>query len=90
MSDSLSTNLIFKNGVELKRSPQILSKSTTLALSPALVETYCRLTVYSEIESLGVKSVLTQLFPQIFKESAWQMLHVILEIFSYRRDISNI
>lgn len=63
---------------------QIHSKSTAAALSPALVETYCRLTVYSEIESLGVKSVLTQLFPQIFKESAWQMLHVILEIFSYR------
>ena len=55
-----------------------------MALSPGLVETYCRMTVYAEIESLGVKSVLTQLFPQIFKESAWHMLHVILEIFSYR------
>ena len=63
---------------------QISSKSTAVALSPALVETYCRLTVYSEIESLGVKSMLSQLLPLVFKENAWDILHVILEIFSYR------
>ena len=77
---SIKSEVRLRTGV----SRQILSKSAAMALSPGLVETYCRLTVYAEIESLGVKSVLTQLFPQIFKESAWQMLHVILEIFSYR------
>ena len=33
---------------------QVANKSTT-ALSPSIVETYSRLLVYSEIESLGIK-----------------------------------
>ena len=31
------------------------SKTQNIALAPALVETYCRLLVFSEIESLGIK-----------------------------------
>ncbi|TRY72734.1 hypothetical protein TCAL_11188 [Tigriopus californicus] len=61
-----------------------ISTKTTLALAPALVETYCRLLVYSEIESLGVKGFINQLFPQAFKQNAWGILHMLLEIFSFR------
>ena len=43
-----------------------------------------RLLVYSEIESLGVKGFLNQLLPQVFKHGAWGVLHMLLEIFSYR------
>lgn len=61
-----------------------VSNKVTVALAPALVETYCRLLVYSEIESLGIKGLLNQLLPQLFKPSAWGILHVVLEMFSYR------
>lgn len=41
-----------------------LAKSkTTTALAPALVETYSRLLVYMEIESLGIKGFISK---QIF------------------------
>ena len=46
---------------------QVTNKSNA-ALAPALVETYCRLLVFSEIESLGVKGVLNNLFPLVFKQ----------------------
>ena len=36
-----------------------------LALSPALVETYSRLLVYTEIESLGIKGFVSQVLPKI-------------------------
>jgi mediator of RNA polymerase II transcription subunit 23 len=62
---------------------QVTAKSMH-SLSPALVETYCRLLVYSEIETLGVKGFLNQLLPLVFRENAWGILHVLLEIFSYR------
>ena len=55
-----------------------------LALAPALVETYCRLLVFSEIESLGIKGLLNQLLPLLFKPVGWGILHVVLEMFSYR------
>ena len=62
---------------------QVTAKSTDI-LCPALVETYCRLLVYSEIESLGVKGLLNNLLPPVFKQQAWGILHTLLEIFSYR------
>uniref|UniRef100_A0A1I8MQB3 Mediator of RNA polymerase II transcription subunit 23 n=1 Tax=Musca domestica TaxID=7370 RepID=A0A1I8MQB3_MUSDO len=52
--------------------------------TPALIETYARLLVYTEIESLGIKGFLTQLLPSVFKHQAWGMLHTLLEMFSYR------
>ena len=55
-----------------------------LALAPALVETYCRLLVFSEIESLGIKGLLNQLLPLLFKPVGWGILHTVLEMFSYR------
>uniref|UniRef100_A0A8C5NER4 Mediator of RNA polymerase II transcription subunit 23 n=1 Tax=Gouania willdenowi TaxID=441366 RepID=A0A8C5NER4_GOUWI len=59
------------------------SKSSN-ALAPALVETYSRLLVYMEIESLGIKGFISQLLPNVFKCHAWGILHTLLEMFSYR------
>ncbi|XP_050073432.1 mediator of RNA polymerase II transcription subunit 23 [Anopheles maculipalpis] len=53
-------------------------------MAPALVETYSRLLVYTEIESLGIKGFLGQLLPQVFKSQAWGILYTLLEMFSYR------
>ena len=64
-------------------SKQVTNKSQ-LALAPALVETYSRLLVYSEIESLGIKGLLNQLLPQVFKQNSWGFLHMLLEMFSSR------
>ncbi|XP_074643703.1 mediator of RNA polymerase II transcription subunit 23-like [Tubulanus polymorphus] len=54
------------------------------ALAPALVETYSRLLVYMEIETLGIKGFISQLLPNVFKSHAWGILHTLLEMFSYR------
>ncbi|KAK2179642.1 hypothetical protein NP493_478g01045 [Ridgeia piscesae] len=59
------------------------AKSNT-ALAPALVETYSRLLVYLEIESLGIKGFISQLLPSVFGSNAWGILHTLLEMFSYR------
>ena len=52
--------------------------------SPAIVETYSRLMVFSEIESLGIKGFLNQLLPVVFKHNCWGVLHMLLEMFAYR------
>lgn len=53
-------------------------------ISPALVETYSRLLVYTEIESLGIKGFLSRLLPTVCKSNAWSILYTLLEMFSYR------
>ncbi|XP_077861463.1 mediator of RNA polymerase II transcription subunit 23-like, partial [Saccoglossus kowalevskii] len=58
--------------------------TANIALAPALVETYSRLLVYIEIESLGIKGFIGQLLPIVFKSHAWGTLHTLLEMFSYR------
>ncbi|XP_075165990.1 mediator complex subunit 23 [Haematobia irritans] len=60
------------------------AQSKTSVPTPALVETYARLLVYTEIESLGIKGFLMQLLPSVFKHQAWRVLHTLLEMFSYR------
>lgn len=55
-----------------------------LPLAPALVETYSRLLVYTEIESLGIKGFISQLLPAVYKSHAWGTLYTLLEMFSYR------
>ncbi|XP_068748521.1 mediator of RNA polymerase II transcription subunit 23-like [Montipora capricornis] len=60
------------------------NSQTSLALAPALVETYSRLLVYMEIESLGIKGFISSLLPNVFKSHAWGILHTLLEMFSYR------
>lgn len=57
---------------------------SSFALAPALVETYSRLLVYMEIESLGIKGFISSLLPNVFKSHAWGILHTLLEMFSYR------
>ncbi|XP_039763756.1 mediator of RNA polymerase II transcription subunit 23 [Pararge aegeria] len=53
-------------------------------MAPALVETYSRLLVYTEIESLGIKGFINQLLPNVFKSHAWGIFHNLLDMFSYR------
>ncbi|VVD00952.1 unnamed protein product [Leptidea sinapis] len=53
-------------------------------MAPALVETYSRLLVYTEIESMGIKGFINQLLPNVFKSHAWGILHNLLDMFSYR------
>ena len=62
---------------------QVQNKTTT-ALSPSIVETYSRLLVYSEMESLGIKGFLNQLLPKVFAQQSWGTLNTLLEIFSFR------
>ncbi|KAM5229165.1 mediator of RNA polymerase II transcription subunit 23 isoform 5-T5 [Ctenodactylus gundi] len=57
---------------------------SSVSLAPALVETYSRLLVYMEIESLGIKGFISQLLPTVFKSHSWGILHTLLEMFSYR------
>lgn len=57
---------------------------STMTLAPALVETYSRLLVYTEIESLGIKGFLGQLLPTVFKYQSWGIMHTLLEMLSYR------
>ncbi|KAH8305992.1 hypothetical protein KR018_009354 [Drosophila ironensis] len=65
---------------------QMLKQAQTKGQVPAaaLLETYARLLVYTEIESLGIKGFLSQLMPTVFKNHAWAMLHTLMEMFSYR------
>ncbi|XP_076272073.1 mediator complex subunit 23 isoform X2 [Rhynchophorus ferrugineus] len=63
---------------------KLAGSKTGVALAPALVETYSRLLVYTEIESLGIKGFITQLLPQVYKYHAWGTLYTLLEMFSYR------
>jgi len=60
------------------------NSNTSPTISPALVETYSRLLVYTEIESLGIKGFLTRLLPTVCKSSAMSILYTLLEMFSYR------
>ncbi|XP_071446035.1 mediator of RNA polymerase II transcription subunit 23 isoform X2 [Hetaerina americana] len=63
---------------------KLASSKSNMALAPALVETYSRLLVYTEIESLGIKGFISQLLPTVFKSHAWGILYTLLEMFSYR------
>ena len=69
---------------KISNTTHIFNSKTNVALAPALVETYCRLLVFSEIESLGIKGLLNQLLPLLFKPAGWGILHAVLEMFSYR------
>ena len=68
----------------VSRVIRLAKSKTTAALAPALVETYSRLLVYMEIESLGIKGFISQLLPTVFTSQAWGILHTLLEMFSYR------
>eukprot|EP00088_Acartia_fossae_P046262 TRINITY_DN4995_c0_g1_i10.p1 TRINITY_DN4995_c0_g1~~TRINITY_DN4995_c0_g1_i10.p1 ORF type:complete len:863 (-),score=187.80 TRINITY_DN4995_c0_g1_i10:454-2823(-) len=59
------------------------SKSSN-CISPGMVETYSRLLVYSELETLGIKGYIDKVLPKVFQCQAWAYLYTLLEIFSYR------
>ncbi|XP_059485779.1 mediator of RNA polymerase II transcription subunit 23 isoform X2 [Neocloeon triangulifer] len=63
---------------------KLAQSKSHLPLAPALVETYSRLLVYTEIETLGIKAFISQLLPSVFKSHAWGILYTLLEMFSYR------
>nr|XP_022905695.1 mediator of RNA polymerase II transcription subunit 23 isoform X1 [Onthophagus taurus] len=63
---------------------KLAQQKAGVALAPALVETYSRLLVYTEIESLGIKGFISQLLPTVYKAHAWATLYTLLEMFSYR------
>ncbi|KFM78815.1 Mediator of RNA polymerase II transcription subunit 23, partial [Stegodyphus mimosarum] len=63
---------------------KLAQTKSMLCLAPALVETYSRLLVYNEIESLGIKGFISHLLPTVFRSHAWGILHTLLEMFSYR------
>lgn len=50
------------------------TKSAT-ALAPALVETYSRLLVYMEIESLGIKGFISTYCP-VLLQNCWILIHI--------------
>ncbi|XP_063877362.1 mediator of RNA polymerase II transcription subunit 23-like [Scylla paramamosain] len=55
-----------------------------IALAPALIETYARLLVYTEIESIGIKNFINSLLPVVYKSHVWSILHALLEMFIHR------
>lgn len=63
---------------------KLAQSKSNMPLAPALVETYSRLLVYTEIESLGIKGFISQLLPTVFKYHAWGILYTLLEMFNYR------
>ncbi|GJQ71180.1 putative mediator of RNA polymerase II transcription subunit [Trypoxylus dichotomus] len=63
---------------------KLAQTKTGISPGPALVETYSRLLVYTEIESLGIKGFISQLLPTVYKSHAWATLYTLLEMFSYR------
>lgn len=60
---------------------------TSYIMTPALIETYARLLIYTDSESLGVKSFVNHLMAgpnAVWKSQAWHIYHVLLEMYSYR------
>ena len=59
------------------------SKST-VSLPPAMIETYSRLLIYTELETLGIKGFMQQVLSTVGRSQAWGILHTLLEMFIYR------
>lgn len=85
MLDSLTVHakMSLIHGI-VTRVIRLAQSKQAVALAPALVETYSRLLVYIEIESLGIKGFISQLLPSVYKANAWGTLHTLLEMFCYR------
>ena len=52
--------------------------------SPALVQTFTRLSVYTEIEAFSVKTLISQKLPEMIQSQRWVQLHMVVEILRYR------
>ena len=81
---SVHAKMSLTHSISSHMQMQIQVKPFNLNLAPALIETFCRLLVFSEIESLGIKGLLNQLLPMIFKTGNWAAFNALLEMFSYR------
>lgn len=56
-------------------------------ITPALIETYGRLLVYPDTENVGIKPFITHLMggnQAVWRYPAWDVYHVLLEMYSYR------
>lgn len=62
----------------------LAQNNSNIALSPAVVETYSRLLVYMETETLGIKGLMSQVFPKVLQNKSLGILNTLLEMFSYR------
>lgn len=84
--DSLSTHtkLSFIHHIAMNKIGQLATRSSNLALSPAMMETYSRLLVYVELESIGIKTLISQVYSTVVDSQAWGTLHSLLELISYR------
>ncbi|XP_037090079.1 mediator of RNA polymerase II transcription subunit 23-like isoform X3 [Pollicipes pollicipes] len=81
-------SLIHAISVHISKTAQApqhkLGAAASPALPPAMVETYARLLVYAEIDTLGIKNLTATLLPTVFKAHAMGILHTLLEMFSCR------
>lgn len=57
---------------------KLAQAKSSVALAPALVETYSRLLVYMEIESLGIKGFISELTSGLKKNSHCSFIQVNL------------
>lgn len=59
-----------------------------LRLTPALIETYGRLLIYTDAEPVGLKGYVTQVMGGTsavwLRHQAWHIYHVLLEMYNYR------
>lgn len=56
-------------------------------LTPALIETYGRLLIYTDSEAFGIKTFIGQLMggsQAVWRYQAWDVYHVLLEMYSHR------
>lgn len=53
-------------------------------ISPATIETYSRLLIYVELETLGIKGFLVQILPHAVRTAAYGNLITLIEMFTYR------
>lgn len=74
-------SLVHNIGQHIQKQAQ---HKSGVALAPALIETYARLLVYTEIESIGIKTFITNLLPVVYKSHVWSILHALLEMFIHR------
>lgn len=80
---TLHTKMTLLHSINSRCENIIKSKEESI-ISPALIETYSRLLIYVEIETLGIKSFVSQIIPHAVRSAAYGNLHILLEMFTYR------
>lgn len=66
----------------------IASKSQNkYILTPALIETYSRLLIYTDVESFGLKQLMNSIMGgqnAVWRNHAWNIYHVLLDMYNHR------